>query len=180
MKQNNSISKDSFKIKNNPKKPFANINKMPEPEPKPVEIKTHKETKVEEVAEDLKVNLPNVNLPLPLKLIALFTLIGGLSALGSAFADIFNPEDFTFKSYILRLIAGGIFVIISYGLVRKQNWSTWLYGIMVFVSLFINWPLSILPAIIVIYMYFNRKYLYPSIFDKLFNKATTAIASRLK
>ena len=174
------ISKNSFKITSNPKKPFANINQEPEQDPEVAEVESHEETVVEEVAEDLNVSLPKVNLPLPLKLIALFTLIGGLSAIGTSFADIFNPEEFILKTYLLRLIAGGVFVIISYGLVRKQNWSTWLYGVMVFVSLFINWPLAILPAVIVIYMYFNRKYLYPSVFDKLFNKATTAIASAMK
>lgn len=180
MKNNDSIGKDSFKITSNPKNPFASINQEPEPAIEPAEVTAHEETVVEEVAEDLNVSLPKVNLPLPLKFIALFTLIGGLSAVGSAFADIFNPEDFVLKSYLLRLIAGGVFVIISYGLVRRANWSTWLYAVSVFVSLFINWPLAILPAVIVVYMYFNRKYLYPSVFDKLFNKAATAIASRMK
>jgi|GEM_PF-1486087 len=180
MNPNDTISKDSFKIVSRPKKPFANINQEPRPAREPEEVESHEETVVEEVAEDLNVSLPNVNLPLPLKLIALFTLIGGLSAIGSAFADIFNPGEFILKAYLLRLIAGGIFVIISYGLVRKQNWSTWLYGVMVFVSLFTTWQLAILPAVIVVYMYFNRKYLYPSVFDRLFNKATTAIADRMK
>lgn len=176
-----SNSKDkSFRIiEPEQKKPFEKFA-PPKPEPEPQAAPPHKETMVETAAAELQVKLPGVNLPLLLKLIALFTLVGGLSIIGSASADIFNPQKVGFLTYILRLAAGVVFVIISYGIVKRQNWATWLYGAMVIMALFINWPLAILPALIVIYMIFNRKYFFPSIFDKLFNKASTALSTRFK
>ena len=153
------------------------------PENKEREIKDapkQEETVVESVAEQLHVDLPQVNIPLPMKLIALLTLIGGLSTLASTFTGIFSATEVTASRYILNVVAGVLFIAISYGLIKRQNWATWLYGLIVIVGLFINWAFSILPALIVIYLIINRKYLYPSIFDKLVTKLSHKLSKQMK
>lgn len=122
---------------------------------------------VEEAAEELEIHLPHSNLPLPIKVIALFTLIGGLSILGSIFVDIFTPGGVGFFLYIWRIVTGAIAVFIAYGLVHKERWAVWLYGILVVVALFLNFFAALLPAAIVAYLYRERQLFRPSFFDAL-------------
>lgn len=168
--------------------PAVNIEKEsgfsdlePEPEAEPEEYHEISNGKViEEVVEQMDVKLPKVSLPLPMKLIALITFVGGLGILGSSLTGVFSPNGNTFKGYILNLIAGIVFVGVAYGLYRQQNWSTWLYGVTVVIGLFINPAYSVVPAIIVIYLIMNRRYLYASIFDRTFRRLSETIGSGLK
>jgi len=152
----------------------------PDNEPKPEEPKVDEDNPLEKVADELHVNLPEVNLPMGLKLISLLTLVSGLGTLGSIFTSAFDTQDFNLKSYIFRLISGVILIAISYGIIKRQNWATWLFGVMVILFLIINWPFAILPAAIALYMYFNRKYLYPSFIDKFYQSITKKIGRQLK
>ncbi|MEX1063998.1 MAG: hypothetical protein WED06_01515 [Candidatus Paceibacterota bacterium] len=136
---------------------------MPEVKVKEVEEEVEKE--VEEVAKDLQINLPLGNLPLPIKLIVLFTLIGGLSIVGSAFADIFDSASVSLSFYILRLVAGLLFILIAYGLYRKQRWAIWLNALMVVIGFLINPILSLFPAVIVAYLYFKKDLFRASFVD---------------
>lgn len=153
----------------------------PEPD-RPTEeaVQTEEETVVEEVAEELNVNLPKVNLPLPMKIVALITLIGGLSLIASSFTNIFDSTQIPLKTYLLNLVAGFIFIVISYLLVKRQNLATWLYGLLVVIALFINWPLAVLPLILLVYLIFNRKYLYPSFMDRLYHLLATKLSKQMK
>jgi hypothetical protein len=179
MPEQNLTSNKSFKIADNSKNPFEKFGQKPDEET-PDEIIKNEESKLAEAAQELHVNLPEGNLPLGLKIVAVLTLVGGLSSLGSAFADIFTFQEFALKPYLLRLIGGGIFIFISYGIVKRQNWATWLYGAMVIVSLFIQWQVAVFPAIIVVYMYLNRKYFYLSVIDKFFKNLTEKISDSAK
>lgn len=176
MNKKDTTIKDSFKVVQNPKNPFEKYDEPEEVEPE--EIEEHEETVLEKAAEDLKLNLPQVNLPLGLKIVALLTLVGGLGTLGNLFANIFDSSTFSFKNYILQLIGGILFIAISYGIIKRQNWATWLYGALVILALFINWPFALLPAAVVVYMYFNHKYLYPSVFDRALKKLSELISKQ--
>lgn len=122
---------------------------------------------VERVARELNVELPHTKLPTSLRLIALFTLIGGLSILGSIFADVVRPNSESFGFYMLRLIVGILAVATAYGIEGKKRWALWLYGVIVVVGLFINPFMTILPLCIFIYLYRERKFFAPSALDKI-------------
>lgn len=124
------------------------------------------EQEISEVAEDLQISLPHVNLPWPVKLIALFTLVGGLSITASAFADIFSPVKVNFVFYLLRIFTGLAFIFITYGIIKRRRWSLWLYGLLVVVGFFSNPFLALFPAFIVVYLYTQRRYFVPSVFDR--------------
>lgn len=126
---------------------------------------TPEESFVERAAEELKISLPQTDLPWVLKIIALFALVGGLSIIGSSFADIFGQEKVGFGRYILRLGSGIAFLLIAYGLVEKRRWAVWLYGFLVVVGLWLNFYLAIFPALIVAYLYFRRRHFRPSLLD---------------
>lgn len=153
----------------------------PEADPEPEEFVEQKETVVEEVAEELHVGLPKVNLPLPMKLVAALSLVAGLGLLSSLFTGAFSGhDDSTTFEYILSLTAGALLIGTSYGLIKRQNWATWLYGLLVFMSFFINWKLSIIPLGFLIYMILNRRYLRVSIFDKAVQFISKKIQKQLK
>ncbi|MEW6617032.1 MAG: hypothetical protein AB1333_01275 [Patescibacteria group bacterium] len=122
---------------------------------------------VEELAEELNINLPSVGLPPSIKLIALFTLIGGLSIVGSLFADVVRPNAEGFGFYILRFIVGFLSLGTVHGMARKKRWALWFYGFIVIIGIFINPIISILPLGILIYLYKNRSLFEPSVFDKI-------------
>lgn len=170
-----STIENSFRVVQNTTNPFEQYEEPPEIKPEELEI--HEETVLEKAAEDLKINLPEVNLPVGLKIVAVLTLIGGLGTLGNLFANIFNTATFDLRLYILQLIGGVLFVTVSYGILKRQNWATWLYALLVCIALFINWPLAILPSAIVLYMYLNRKYFYPSAFDRWYNHLVNIISN---
>ncbi len=124
------------------------------------------EGKAEKIADELKVTLPASGSPLPLRLIALFTLIGGLSIIGSLFADIVKPPSNTPHFYFLRIIVGLLAIFISYEIIEKSKLAIWLYGIIVVVGLFINPIVSILPSLVLMYLIFQRHQFKSSIIDQ--------------
>ncbi|RJQ28059.1 hypothetical protein C4565_04195 [Candidatus Parcubacteria bacterium] len=125
------------------------------------------EGEIDKVAEELNVGLPHVKLPTPIRLITLFTLIGGLSILGSVFADVVRPNTEEFGFYILRLFIGILAVATAYGIEQKKRWSLWLYGIIVVIGFFTNPLVTILPLLIFIYLYKRRKLFARSALDKI-------------
>lgn len=153
----------------------------PTPEEEPEELPAQEETVVEEVAEELNVGLPKVNLPLPMKLVAALSLVAGLSLISSLFMGAFSgKESVTGIEYAMSLAAGALLVGTAYGLIKRQNWATWLYGLLVFMSFFINWKLSIIPLGFLIYMIVNRKYLHVSIFDRAVGAFTKWFQKQMK
>ena len=124
------------------------------------------EGKAEKIADELKVTLPASGSPLPLRLIALFTLIGGLSIIGSLFADIVRPPSNTPHFYFVRIIVGLLAVFISYEIIEKSKLAIWLYGLIVVVGLFINPIVSILPGLVLVYLIFQRHQFKSSIIDQ--------------
>lgn len=136
-----------------------------------VNINETEESSVEEgmreIAQDLQINLPKSQLQWPIRLIALFTLIGGLSIAGSSFADVFNPAEVGFLFYLLRLIASFLFIVIAYGLIKRKRWAIWLYGLLVLIGLFVNFAFSVFPALIVFYLYTQRRFFPPSALDRM-------------
>ncbi|MBU1000100.1 hypothetical protein KKE78_01720 [Patescibacteria group bacterium] len=131
----------------------------------PENLKTKSEETAEKIAQEFRVNLPGENLPLPVRLTAFFTLIGGLSIIGSLFADIVNTGEKTAHVYLIRLIVGLFSLGISYGLIEKKRWAIWLYGFIAVVGLFINPLVALFPAVVVIYLIFKKDLFSPSIFD---------------
>lgn len=119
----------------------------------------------EKAARDINVFLPIGNLPLPIKIIALLTSIGGLSILANILTDIVSPEEVGAGTYFLRLITGLSMVGVSYGLIHRERWSLWVYGFIVGISILINPVLAFLPFAILAYLYTQRDFFRPSVFD---------------
>lgn len=124
------------------------------------------EEKAEEIAGELRISLPASGLPLLLRLIALFTLLGGLSIIGSIFADIVKPPSSTPHFYFIRIIVGILAIIISYEIIKKNRLALWLYAVIVLIGLFINPLVSILPGLVLLYLFFQRSLFKLSIFDQ--------------
>src|SRR5258708_27682209 len=114
---------------------------------------TRKKTRksVHKIAKKLEVTLPGGNLPLEIKLIALFTVTGGLSIMGGIFGDIVRPKEVHLPTYLIRIVVGILMIAISYGLVTRKKWSLWLYGLIVIIGLFINFVAALIPLAAVIY-----------------------------
>src|SRR5690606_16618272 len=92
----------------------------------------------EKISEELNVNLPGQYLPLPIRLIAYFTLIGGLSIVGSLFSDIVRPQGENPIFYVMRIAVGVLAILIAYGILEKKRWAIWLYGVLALVALNFN------------------------------------------
>lgn len=120
------------------------------------------EGRVEKIADELKVSLPASGSPLIFRLIALFTLIGGLSIIGSLFADIVRPPSNTPHFYFLRIIVGLLTITISYEIIAKSRLALWLYAVVVIIGFFINPIVSVLPGLVLVYLIFQRHKLKPS------------------
>lgn len=125
------------------------------------------EQKAEKIAEELKVSLPASGSPLLLRLIALFTLIGGLSIIGSLFADIVRPPSNTPHFYFIRIIIGLLAILISYEIIAKSRLALWLYAVIVIVGLFVNPIVAVLPSAVLLYLILQRHQLRPSRIDLL-------------
>ncbi|MBP6857828.1 MAG: hypothetical protein KBC11_01395 [Candidatus Pacebacteria bacterium] len=97
-------------------------------------------------------------------------IVGGLSILGSVFTDFSVPKGGGFTLHTYRLITGVVFLGVAYGMYTHQRWSLWLYGIIVFIGFFLNFTLAIAPALLVIYLYTQRKMFTPGILDEISNK----------
>ncbi|MBI2013628.1 MAG: hypothetical protein HYS87_02270 [Candidatus Colwellbacteria bacterium] len=137
-------------------------------EVKKVEQKAQKA--VAEAAKELNIKLPLGTAPNALKLIALATLIGGLSIVGSSFIDVVNPGKTNLTLYMLRLLVGLIAIVSAYGLIEKERYSIWGYGAIVFVGAIVNPVLAIFPAIIATYLFTRRTEFKPSILDTALSK----------
>ncbi|MDP3901668.1 MAG: hypothetical protein Q8Q37_01660 [bacterium] len=129
------------------------------------ENKVKEET--EKIAKELHVTLLGQGLPLPVNLISAFMLIGGLSIIGSSFADIVDPVSKSLFLYFLRFSTGIAAIAISYGLIKRERWAIWIYGFIIFAGLFINPVLTLLPLAILIYLYLNRQLFRPSVLDRI-------------
>ena len=134
------------------------------------QVKSAIETKAEKIAEELKVSLPASGSPLLIRLIALFTLIGGLSIIGSIFADIVRPPSNTPHFYFIRIMVGLIAIIIAYEIIERSKLALWLYAVIVLAGLFINPIVSILPGVVLGYLFIKRSYFKPSVIDHFINK----------
>lgn len=142
------------------------------------------EAEEDEVADKLnkefKISLPGQNLPTPARLIAFFTLIGGLSIAGSLFVDIVRPNGEHVGLFALRILAGGIAILTAYGIIEHKRWSIWLYGLFTLFALFSNPFLAIIPLGVVIYLYTQRRYFDMSIADQYLSNLLNIITNRLK
>lgn len=123
------------------------------------------EQKAEEAADELKINLPGANLPPVLRFIALFMLAGGLSIVGSIFADIVNPIQTNVSFYLLRILVGSLVLATAYGIIRLQRWALWAYGLALLIGVFVNPIVVLLPLVVLIYLYAHRDKFTPSVFD---------------
>jgi hypothetical protein len=108
------------------------------------------------IAKSLKVALPGGNLPIEIKLIALFTATGGLSLIGGIFGDVIRPTGTHLPTYLIRLVVGVSMILISYGIVTRKRWSIWLYALIVLAGLFVNFVAALIPLAVVIYLFFKR------------------------
>ncbi|MDP2695823.1 MAG: hypothetical protein Q8O87_01060 [bacterium] len=141
-----------------------------DPKIEPNETETKVTQEAEKVVKELRFNLPGHDLPLAIQLIAAFMLIGGLSIIGSTFADIINPIPVSLSFYVLRILIGLSSIAIAYGIVKKQRWSLWLYGFVIFIALLANTLLAIIPAAILAYLYQHRSLFNPGILDEYSTK----------
>lgn len=123
------------------------------------------EQKAEQAADELKINLPGANLPPILRFLALFMLAGGLSIVGSIFADIVNPTQTNISFYLLRILVGGLVLATAYGIIRLARWALWAYGLALLIGLTVNPIVVLLPLVVLIYLYAHRDKFTPSIFD---------------
>lgn len=137
------------------------------------------EDRTEEIAEEMQINIPGAGISLPIRLIALFTLLGGLSIVGSMFADIVDPDKTRLSTYLVRLVVGLMMLFVSYGLLHFKRWSIWLYGIIALIGLTINPAVSVFPIAVVIYLYHKRGSFDPSLIDFALSKIITKIKSKI-
>ena len=114
--------------------------------------------KIEHAAQVLQISMPLGDMPLSIKLIALFTLTGGLSIMGSMFVDLLRPAHMDIRLYFSRLIIGLFAIGVAYGITKQRTWALWLYTLIVIIGYF-NSPLfAILPAVALIYLFSQRSY----------------------
>jgi hypothetical protein len=122
------------------------------------EVEKEVEKEVEEVSKTLHFSLPLGDMPLPMKIIAFLTSIGGLSITASVLADIVRPDHIPIYLYILRIITGALMLLIGYGIIKKRQWAIWLYASISLVSLSVNPLLAILPVAITMYLFHKEEY----------------------
>lgn len=123
--------------------------------------KNSAEDAIEETAKKLHLDLTTKNINVGLKLIALLTLVGGLSILGNIIADTVNTREIHPGFYSLRLVIGVLAIAVSYGIVEKESWSIWLYGVIVLIGFLLNPWAALLPAGILIYLYSKKESFKP-------------------
>ena len=119
---------------------------------------------IETVAKELKINVPNEKVSFILNIIAFFTILPALNLIASTFID----TKISTTMYISRLILGLIAIAVAYGILEKERWAIWLYGFLAIIMLSINPIISLLPIVIVIYLYTQRRHFKISIFDKIY------------
>src|SRR3989344_788837 len=83
-----------------------------------------KESKLEEIAEELQLIIPKSHKSMGVRVVALLSLVGGVGILSAAITDILSYK----VSFIIRLASGAtgfIFLAIAYGLIKKRRWAIW-------------------------------------------------------
>ena len=142
-------------------------------------VESENEIKIEQIAKELQVILPKSKEPLGIRIIALLSLVGGLSLLGGTVTDIFNQKLSLFK-YLVRGGSGIIFLAIAYGLIRGRRWAMWLFGAVVLVGLFVNPGCAIIPLFIFLYIWSRRSSLRPDKIDYWLEKKVELVKARFR
>lgn len=130
---------------------------------------TEQEHPIKEVAQAIEVSLPGGKIPLPMKLLTLFTTIGGTGILAGVVTDIVRPQAVVAHFYLLRLSMGIAMILVAYGTIKRKRWTIWLYGGISIIGFFFNPLVAIIPLLITAYIYFQKDYFGPSIPDHAMN-----------
>jgi len=110
--------------------------------------------------------MPSGRLPLLIKIISLFTLIGGLSIIGSLFVDIGRPSgSVSIGFYLLRLLVGATAIAAAYGISKKERWAIWLFGAITMIGFYFNPITGVIPGLVFIYLLTVRHVFKPSFLD---------------
>ena len=123
-----------------------------------------KESKLEEIAEELQLIIPKSHKSMGVRVVALLSLVGGVGILSAAITDIFSYK----VSFIIRLASGAtgfIFLAIAYGLIKKRRWAIWLWGLVSLVAAFSNPASAIILVAIFVYLWIKREDLRESPLD---------------
>lgn len=105
------------------------------------------------LAQTLRIALPGTRLPLITRLIVVFTLIGGLSIVGSLFVDIGRPSaSISSRYYLLRLVIGVIAIASAYGIIKRRQWALWLYAVITLIGFILNPITALVPGLALIYL----------------------------
>lgn len=117
------------------------------------------EKTTEKVVDELEIRLPKTEgvLPFEVRLIMLLSLLGGLAIVGGLFADTFTFEKVNVLFYFFRLSMGLLLIFIAYALHKRRLYALWLFAMSVILGCVSNPLLSILPALIFLYLYTQRK-----------------------
>ncbi len=125
-----------------------------------------KEKQITDIAQTLQLDIPTGQLPVIIRLIMLFTLIGGLSIIGSLFVDIGRPSaSVLVEFYLLRLTIGLIAITAAYCITKKKRWAMWLYALIAVIGVWLNPITAIIPGAVTVYLYTQRQQLTPSPLD---------------
>lgn len=141
-------------------------------------MNSKQEKEFNDVSKTLNIELPFGNIPLPMKVVAFLTSAGGLSILANMISDFLRPPDTSFHFYILRIIAGGAMIAVGYGILKKQEWSIWIYGALSLISIFINPVLSVIPVCVTLYMISQRSYFKYGYFLNILGKEYSKLRTR--
>ena len=114
------------------------------------------EKKLEKVAEELQVILPKTKESLGIRIIALLSLVGGLSLIAGIITDIFSYKT-SFALYVVRFVSGLIFLAIAYGLIKKKRWPIWIMALVVIIGAFTNPAPTIVLLLLFIYLWTRKK-----------------------
>jgi hypothetical protein len=142
-------------------------------------VPTEESDIADKVSQELQINLPGKFLPAPVRLIAFFTLAGGLSIVGSLFVDIVRPGKVDVFLYFFRILIGILAIGITYGIIERKRWAIWLYGLIAVISLFTNPVLAIVPAVVFIYLFYVRSIFTPSVIDNVITQVYGWVAMRI-
>jgi len=106
-----------------------------------------------------------------MKIITVFTLIGGLSIVGSLFVNIVQPNNsISGPFYILQIFTGVIALSAGYSIIKKSRAAFWLYALITVVALCLNPITALVPGAVSVYMYRKRKCFQKTRLDVLLRK----------
>ncbi len=138
------------------------------------------EEAAEKISDELHVELPAKGLLFPIRIIALFALLGGLGIIGSGFADILDATKNNVWVYIFRTSVGILALAAAYGIIEHKRWAIWFFGLIVFMGLVINPIITLFPLAAFIYLFTKRELFEPSRFDKLLDLVWQAIREKIQ